>query len=204
MPGAHYSLSELAIVVVALVAARDLFRKNRGLAAAGTAILGLAAAIGVVRFANGEVDALAAIHKLVSQAGGASAMGLIALQLAKLTGLAENPPRPLIGALAVLATVVVALANPALATPLFLFWLLAATLLAARLPARAAWQRWLRSAAVGSFVLNVLLVRQSLVLGPDLSWHLFHVLVALWLFALWRVFAGMIELELTDRSGSPA
>lgn len=200
MPGAHYALSELAIVMVALVAARDLVRRHIGLAAAGIAIFGLAAAIGVVRFASGEFAALAAIHKIISQAGGATAMGLIGLQLAKLGGLGVVTPRPLI----VLATVVAALAIPALATPLFLFWLLAATLLAATLPARAAWQRWIRAAAVGSFVLNVLLVRRSPVLGPDISWHLFHVLVALWLFALWRVFVGTIEEDTTDRSGSLA
>ena len=204
MPGAHYALSELAIVMVALVAARDLIRRHIDLAAAGIAIFGLAAAIGVVRFASGEFAALAAIHKIISQAGGATAMGLIGLRLAKLGGLGVITPRPLVGALAVLATVVAALAIPALATPLFLFWLLAATLLAATLPARAAWQRWIRAAAVGSFVLNVLLVRQSPVLGPDISWHLFHVLVALWLFALWRVFVGTIEEDTTDRSGSLA
>lgn len=190
MPGAHYALSELAIVFVALVAAYDLSCRRMGLAAAGTAIFGLAAAIGVIRFGSGAIDALAALHKAVSQAGGATAMGLIALQMARVIGLGEAPPRPLVATLAIVSTLAVALGKPGLATPLFLLWLLLATMLATRLPANVRGQRWIRGAVVGSFLANVLLVRQSAALGPDISWHLFHVLVALWLGALWRLFAG--------------
>jgi hypothetical protein len=38
------------------------------------------------------------------------------------------------------------------------------------------------------FLINLLLIRQSPLLPPSVSWHLFHILVAVWLLAMLPVF----------------
>ena len=183
----HYALSEALIVLVALWVALRFARKRAWLGAAGVAIFGAAAAVGTYRFASGHIEALAQLHRIVSQAGGACAMALVALQLA--LGRTRIASRGMIfGSIALsIAMLVASLSLPKAATLLFVLWLIVAIGAAWRLPAEALGQRARRAALVSLLLFNFLLVRQSAVLGPALSWHLFHVLVAVWLLAVWLV-----------------
>lgn len=75
----HYALSEAAIVIVALWGTANLIRVGSRTGAFGVALIGLAAAIGTVRFAGGDIAALAVPHRLVSQVGGVIGLGLLLL-----------------------------------------------------------------------------------------------------------------------------
>jgi len=72
--------------------------------------------------------------------------------------------------------VAVAAASPTAGAFLFVTMLL--TAIAALLKSRS----FMGAAGCGLMLLNVILVRQSAVLGPDISWHLYHVIVAVWLW----------------------
>ena len=76
----HYAITEAAGLVSALVCLVALTKGGKPLAAVAAGLLGLAGAIGVVRFGAQRVEALKALHQLVSQMGGLTAMGLMAAQ----------------------------------------------------------------------------------------------------------------------------
>lgn len=185
MPGAHYALSEALIVASAVWVGLRFTARQAWFAAAGVAILGLAAAIGVLRFGTGAIELLAGLHRGVSQTGGAVAMALIAMQFAAATGYLAGPGRIVSAFALALLTLLASAFMPGAATVLFVLWLVVAIALAASLPAEALPLRLARALAIAVMLANVLLVRQSPMLGPDLSWHLFHVLVAIWLGGIW-------------------
>ncbi|WP_430417690.1 hypothetical protein [Parasphingorhabdus sp.] len=189
MPGPHYAISEAFIVLAAIWSTIFLSRTGHRLAALGCAIFGCAAAIGVYRFGAGEISELAGFHKDFSQIGGSIAMALISAQFLLAEPLVN---RTAVGRWAIWAAVIVsamfACAVPTLTTPLFIIWLSVAIIAAALIPASTIAGRLSLAALVSVFLINLLLIRQSPQLGPDLSWHLFHILVALWLLAIVYIF----------------
>ena len=76
---------------------------------------------------------------------------------------------------AALAAMAVAALFPAAGAALFIAMLVGAIALLLR--ARA----YLGAAVFTLMLINVLLIRQSARLGPDVSWHAYHVIVAIWL-----------------------
>lgn len=182
----HYALSEALIVLVAGMVACRLAKEGLWSAAAGSLLLGTAAAIGTVRFGFGLIDDLAAAHRMASQAGGATALALVALQFANPS--ATMRPMQILASLALAASTLIAcLVWPDSATALFIVWLGLAILGAFFRPASHKGLRWQRAGVIAIFLFNVLLVRNSPLLGPGLSWHLFHILIALWILGLWWV-----------------
>ena len=189
MPEPHYAISEALIVLAAIWCVLRLSRSSLWLAALGTAIFGLAAAIGVYRFGTNQIVELASFHKNFSQIGGSIAMALVSAQLLLNKQLVN---RTIAGRWFVLILVIVsaavAFAIPTLTTPLFIAWLSVVIISATLIPVGTISRRISLAAIVSIFLINLLLVRRSSQLGPDLSWHLFHILVAVWLFGMVYVF----------------
>ena len=189
MPGPHYALSEALIVIAALWGGWRLARSGALFGALGVAIFGAAAAIGVVRFGAGRIGELAVLHQGVSQIGGATAMAMVASQLAMAGWAGRSRGAKLIAIVLGMATLAACIASPDLTTPLFIVWLVAAIAFAMSLPSHDLLQRILRAAIVSLFLVNLLLVRRSPALGPDFSWHLFHILIAVWTVGVaWIIF----------------
>ena len=63
----HYALSDAFIVLVTIFAGNALRRNGQNLLAFSMACFGIAAAVGVVRFAGGLQDELASLHSGASQ-----------------------------------------------------------------------------------------------------------------------------------------
>jgi hypothetical protein len=187
MPGPHYAISEALIVIAAIVCAVRLSRHQLWLAAFGSFIFGTAAAIGVVRFGFSldKVEQLAVFHRDFSQSGGAIAMALMSAQLL----LASSAIKRMVHGkrsvgFAIVVTALFAIAIVKLATILFIAWLLLAIVMTFLIPARSLLIRFSTAAMTALFLVNLLFIRRSPALGPDLSWHMFHILVALWLVGM--------------------
>lgn len=193
MPAPHYALSEALIVLVAIWVALRMTRRRAWFGALGVTIFGIAAGIGVVRFSLGQIEELATFHRDFSQVSGATAMALVAIQCLKV------PPRFWVGwRLGVAIALTAATLGSVLVVPdatilIFLAWLIVAIIACSTWPAASTKQRLLRAGVVAIFLVNLLLVRQSTLLGIDASWHLYHVLIALWLFGLWWVLAKVSD-----------
>lgn len=187
MPAPHYALSEALIVLAAIWVCLRLARRSSWFGALGVAIFGLAAGIGIVRFSLGQIEELATFHRDFSRIGGATAMALVAIQC--LMAPARTCGGWPIGVATALTAATLGLALVVLdaTIPIFLAWLIVAIGTCFAKPAPSTKQRLLRAAVVAIFLFNLLLVRQSPFLGIDASWHLYHVLIALWLIGLWWV-----------------
>lgn len=196
MHGAHYAISEALIVLVALWGAARLWRGGYSLAAVGILLFGTAAAIGTYRFGTDQVESFAAIHKSFSQSGGAIAMALISGQLLLSNAFVRQQPAAKRVILALIAaSALAALLAPDLTTLLFLGWLIIAIVTACLIPAPTVARRLGFAAIVSIFLVNLLLVRQSAALGPSLSWHLFHTLVAIWIVGMVWIFGRNREAQ---------
>ena len=124
MPGPHYAISEALIVVAAIWSVFRLIKLDLPLTALGVGILGTAAAIGVFRFATGQIELLASFHRNFSQLGGAIAMSLIMAGLVlQLPFFSDDNRRSRLSIFTIAATVLLVLLFPQLATGLFLAWL---------------------------------------------------------------------------------
>ena len=182
----HYAISEAAVLLSALVCLVALFKGGKPLAAVAAALLGLAGAIGAVRFGTGQVDALKAVHQIASQMGGLTAMGLMAAQC--VVALAPQASKQRVQwaslglvALSLLIAALEPLAGQAIGASWLLVLMIAVWFLARGRPLPQA----VGAVALASLMLvNVLWVRKSAHMTPGFSWHLYHGLVSVWLLGV--------------------
>lgn len=185
MSAPHYALSEALIVLVGIWVVLQLTRRKMWTGAIGIAIFSIAAGIGAIRFGLGQNEDLAPIHQAFSQVGGATAMALVAMQLVMVPAKSWTGRRLSVAIALAVATLVSGMIARETTVPLFTAWLLIAIVASAAWPASGVVQRLLRAAVVAIFLANVLFVRQLSILGADASWHLFHILIAVWFVGMW-------------------
>lgn len=197
MPGPHYAISEAFIVIAAIICAVRLSRHQLWLAALGSLIFGTAATIGVVRFGFSldKLEQLASFHRDFSQSGGAIAMALMATQLLLASPAIRqiDHSKNILGFM-IAVTALFAIAIVKLATVLFILWLLVAIVMTFLIPAKSLLIRFSTAAMTALFLVNLLFIRRSPALGPDLSWHMFHILVALWLVGMLFIYERQASL----------
>jgi len=176
----HYALSDGLVGVVGLWGLWMLARRGQLLTGLGLGLFGLAGLIGVVRITSGLIEPMAVLHKSVSQLGGLAGLILILSGLARHLGLKV----PALGALAAAAAAVaIAVRMPAVGQGLFAAGLLAGIVVLAVAPGGMS-LRAQSALAFGLMLPNVLLLRSAPALSPDLRWHAYHLIVALWLLLL--------------------
>lgn len=176
---AHYALSEAMLALVAVYAMCRLVRREP-LAALALAPFGLAASIGAVRLALGIAGPVMELHQFVARIGGMFGMACLVLLLAGQGGWKV----PLIG----LGAAALALALPQVGQPLFIVLALAGTALA--------WRRAGRNAAFAALDFSLILIAQLVSAGlkaehPALAWHLYHLIIALWVWCATRLFMAV-------------
>lgn len=185
----HYAASELLIVLVALWTARALWRQNMGHGALGTLLFGTAAALGAVKFGLGvRHEGFIALHQLASQFGGLVGVMLFTHQLMISSDILQKwvPPHRGFAALVALVAFVLPLAR----VPLFLIWSLGLIVLCATRTPQIALAAPVKAAMAAIMLLNVLVLRQAAWLTPAVSWHAFHIVVAVWLLAICALLTG--------------
>ena len=188
----HFALSEVVLVITAIWCVVKFTRAHLYFAAVGTFILGLTALIGSVRFGFGEIESMAVVHKTASMVGGVIAVTLIASQFV----LANFQPtrRKTVGRLLVLTALASCLGAVMISgagTIVFVVWSLVGSIWAFSALKGPLWSRCLIAVAVSGLLLDQLFVSQSPVLGPNLSWHLYHLIIAVWLVFLWKILNGI-------------
>lgn len=195
---AHYALSEAVLLVAACGSAIALLRSSQFIAAIACLMLALAAGIGTWRFASGAITQLATLHQTVSQLGAVAGLGLFALCFFRLAAVADlNTPAAKLIALTVLPTlallVIVVFSLSTFLSMLPIILALTGLLLVFLLKEKRPWQRFANTAAYGLFLANVLLIRKAPWLDAAVSWHAFHLVLALWLVLTTRLILRHIE-----------
>jgi hypothetical protein len=152
------------------------------------ACFGVAAFIGVVRFGAGLQDAFAALH------GGASQLLGLAGAVAMLSGYLFRPAdRHIISIIALIlctATAIFLFAQPLLG-PIFLLALVIMLFASIARPGPLG-RSWLIPAGCALMLADTLFIRRAAWLDEAVSWHMYHVLIALALAALAK---GLVSTE---------
>lgn len=175
----HYFISEVFIVLAGIYGIWKLSGHKQYFAAAGIALFTIAAAIGVYRFGTGNIKPLASLHFTAGQLGGMTGMALIAVQL----GANQSGKNGLMAGLLITAlSLLLALVKPAVAVPLFLSWGVAVVIGAYLSGVGKSKLKYALGAALMLFA--VIFLRRSSLLEPDISWHAFHTVVAIWVMAM--------------------
>ena len=128
-------------------------------------------------------------HRFAGTMGGLLAMMALTHQVVRFETARLSPQSHM--ALAALG-LGLALAMPALRVPLFLIWSLGFIWLAARHTPLRLSPAWQKAGVAGFMLFNVLVFRQSPYLDAALSWHIFHVLVALWIVGVVWLFSPSV------------
>ena len=185
MGGSLFAISELFIVVAATWCTYKLSQRAMWLAAIGSTVLGAIAALGAYRYGLNQVTELAALHKSASQIGGAIAIILIGGQFLLLFPWVKKYTfRKASVALTIIGSILAIVTFPVVAVAVVLIWILVPILVTACGQYERLTTRFHLTGLISIFLLNFLIVRQSPVLGPIYSWHLYHTLIAMWLIAL--------------------
>ncbi|GEM_PF-1859463 len=181
----HYALSELLIVISAMFCINALQRQRQFTAAIAIGILGLVALIGAARFGLRLSGTLGAIHPFLTQTGSTLATGL--LLAAMLGALRETEFSRNIKTFVIMT---------AAGLTLISLWLPAITMLVllaggiilpilCLIPSHQPLNIKLSHGVIASlFIFGLMAVRRSPVLGPDLSFHIYHMLIAIWLVGI--------------------
>jgi len=185
----HYASSELLIFLVALWTARALWQQNMGHGSLGTLLFGTAAALGAIKFGLGvKHESFIALHQFASQFGGLVGLMLFTDQFITSSNIMEKWVLRHRGVAALVA--LVAFAFPYARVPLFLIWSLGLILLCATSTPQNALAAPIKAAMAAIMLLNVLVLRQAAWLTPAVSWHVFHIVVAVWLLAICALLTG--------------
>jgi hypothetical protein len=182
-----FAISELFIVAAAIWCTLRLTRRRMWLAAVGCAVFGAIAAIGAYRYGFNQLTELADLHKSTSQIGGAIAIIFIGAQFLMILPLVnERHFARVLVALSIWISIFVIVTLPAIGIGmgLIVMWILVPIVATAYVRHESFATRFYLAALVSIFLFNFLLVRQSPILGPVLSWHAYHTLIAIWLITL--------------------
>lgn len=196
MPGPHYALSEAVLVSAALWAAVRLARGGYILAAPGILLFGLAAAAGVWRFGSsaidaGAIDAWASFHRTLSLTGGATGLTLIVAELLRVRFAPFQSSTAMVVLIGIALLIgVVVYSDTGSAIPLLFVpaMLVGGVVLAYLAPAPTQASQIVAAGLFAIFLFNILVVRQSPVLGQAVSWHLYHVIIAVWVVGVAWIF----------------
>ncbi|MFM7027170.1 MAG: hypothetical protein ACKOXK_00635 [Chakrabartia sp.] len=169
---AHYAVSEALVALASAWGMAKLMPKNR-LGALALLPFGLAGLLGVIRISAGPNGLIVPCHQFMSRSG--AIFGLVCL----LGGLSpQRDSRWIVAGLFVAAS---ATALPAIGMPLFGLVMLAIGVQAYRL---SPIDRPVFAVAGLALLPIAQLVAAPLRSSfPDIAWHLFHVLVAIWLIS---------------------
>lgn len=169
----HFAITDALVALIGAWGTWRMLREREPVAGLGFALFALAGFIGTMRITSGQIDQLAMVHKIASQLGGIAGLVLLLSTIVRKQLWRHST---MVSVLAALAAFAIAALVPAIGAGLFVAMLLVATALLFRVRAYAG------AAGFALMLINLALVRQSVLLGPDISWHAYHVIVAIWLF----------------------
>ena len=186
LPPVHYALTELLIVAAFIFSVNKLSRNNYYFALFGVVLIGIAAAIGAVRFGLLSNEFIVQLHKILALYAGVLCLSLVSTQIVfnlnfKILGW-------IVFALSLLSIVSGFVWPKLLLIKLIYFWSILSIILVLFIPEEEISKRIVKSILMSILLIGFLTVSKRGLLtdsiGADLSFHLYHTLIAIWVVSI--------------------
>ena len=185
---AHYALTEILIVIATYFSVRKLLIDKNYYAAIGIFLIGLTACIGAIRFGIISTDFMTYLNKILAVLTGILALSLISIQI-----ISNSISKKLARLLLVLSIFtflsLFIWTQPILKLALLFIWSFTAVILTFQMSQKSISIKFLKSLTMSILLIAFLALSKKIGLitdyvSPSLSFHVYHILIALWVFLI--------------------
>ena len=185
---AHYAITEILIVVATYFSVKKLFYYKNYYAAIGILLIGITAFIGAIRFGLISTDFMVYLNRVLAVFAGIITMSLISIQI--VNNSFSRKLAYLLLAISILTFLLLFVWTQPVFKLISLFmWSFAAILLTFQIPQKSISLKFLKSLTMAILLIAFLTLSKGIGLFTDLfppsvSFHVYHILIALWVFLI--------------------
>ena len=183
---AHYALSEVLIVLVSLYTLTVFFKERRFYSFTGVFLISCAALIASIRFGINYQNELKSFHQLLSAISLLFGIPLIVIEIMKRSNLLNNKIIYLVLLIAIIFSLFILLQAKNLIILVAASWLIIGAIFSILISRESALMRIVSGVFFSLIIINLILRRMDL-FDPSISWHLYHIGIAIWLYLLTRI-----------------
>ena len=185
---AHYAITEILIVIAAYFSVKKLFYYKNYYAAIGILLIGITAFIGAIRFGLISTDFMVYLNRVLAVFAGIITMSLISIQI--VNNSFSRKLAYLLLAISILTFLLLFVwTQPVFKLVSLFMWSFAAILLTFQIPQKSISLKFLKSLTMAILLIAFLTLSKGIGLFTDLfppsvSFHIYHILIALWVFLI--------------------
>ena len=182
-PPAHFALSEILILIISVYSIKTFLGHKLNYATIGVLILGATAFLATLRFGLVMHSELKSIHQLFTTLSLLLGLPLIVIEIIKKSKLVNE--NIILFSVLVLAigSIYIFFQAKNLIIMISLLWLIIGIIFSFLIPREKKIFKFI-SVFVFSIILFNFIIRQAQVFDPILSWHFYHIMIAIWLYLI--------------------
>ena len=182
---AHYAITEIAIIISSLYSIYILNNRKDYFAIVGVSLIAIAAAIGAIRYGLTTNNSIVQVNKILGIYSGLTCISLICVQM--VFNLQWKYIYKILLATLIISLLVSIIWPKQFILYLILMWSLLSILIVMKYPNFNIVQKITRGLLMSMLLVGFLTVRKNGILtdllGPSISFHAFHTIIALWIFS---------------------
>ena len=183
MPPAHFALSEILIVIAGVYSIRIFLHHKLNFAAAGVLVIAIAALLATLRFGLNMHAELKSSYQLFTALSLLYGVPLITIDVIKKSQFLNEKIILVFALIMALISIYIFSQAKSLIVIYAIMWLVLGIIFSFLIP-----REKISSRFVSSFIFSIILinfiVRQVQLFEPNLSWHFYHIVVAVWLYLM--------------------
>ena len=185
---AHYAITEILIVIATYFSVKKLFYYKNYYAAIGILLIGFTAFIGAIRFGVISNDFMVYLNRVLAVFAGIITMSLISIQIVS-NSLSKKIAHLLLAISILTLLLLFVWTQPIFKLAALFIWSFAAILLTFQIPQKSISSKFLKSLTMAILLIAFLTLSKGIGLFTDLfppsvSFHIYHILIALWVFLI--------------------
>ena len=185
---AHYAITEILIVIATYFSVKKLFYYKNYYAAIGILLIGFTAFIGAIRFGVISNDFMVYLNRVLAVFAGIITMSLISIQIVN-NSLSKKIAHLLLAISILTLLLLFVWTQPIFKLAALFIWSFAAILLTFQIPQESISSKFLKSLTMAILLIAFLTLSKGIGLFTDLfppsvSFHIYHILIALWVFLI--------------------
>jgi len=185
---AHYAITEILIVIATYFSVKKLFYYKNYYAAIGILLIGFTAFIGAIRFGVISNDFMVYLNRVLAVFAGIITMSLISIQIVN-NSLSKKIAHLLLAISILTLLLLFVWTQPIFKLAALFIWSFTAILLTFQIPQKSISSKFLKSLTMAILLIAFLTLSKGIGLFTDLfppsvSFHVYHILIALWVFLI--------------------